>query len=323
MSEFETSPEQSMSPKVKAIITFLVVILSVLSYLLYDKDAQLTACQAENNQLDSVIAEMNQMLAPIVGDQSDDLLTDFQNMISTYDALVEKDSTQSDSLNLQRSKIEGLVKELQTAKKNGKVNGQLIAKLRKENETLRQIMIGYVKQIDQLNTLNLKLTSELDETSTKLTDTRSERDQFRQEAETSKAKVAEGAKLKAYGFKSSGLRMKLNDTAEPTTKARNCVQAMSSFTIGENTLANSGNRVVYLQIIDPEGKALQGRSGGTTSTDAGAVVFSAKREIQYANKPIDVSIYFDFNGNEPVKGNYKVRIYCDGSMIGSDSFTLK
>ncbi|MFM2039451.1 MAG: hypothetical protein RLZZ493_40, partial [Bacteroidota bacterium] len=35
MSEFETSPEQSMSPKVKAIITFLVVILSVLSYLLY------------------------------------------------------------------------------------------------------------------------------------------------------------------------------------------------------------------------------------------------------------------------------------------------
>jgi hypothetical protein len=270
MSEFETSPEQSMSPKVKAIITFLVVILSVLSYLLYDKDAQLTACQAENNQLDSVIAEMNQMLAPIVGDQSDDLLTDFQNMISTYDALVKKDSTQSDSLNLQRTKIEGLVKELQTAKKNGKVNGQLIAKLRKENETLRQIMIGYVKQIDQLNTLNLKLTSE---TATKLTDTRTERDQFRQEAETSKAKVAEGAKLKAYGFKSSGLRMKLNDTTEPTTKARNCVQAMSSFTIGENSLANAGNRVVYLQIIDPEGKALQGRSGGTTSTDAGAVVF--------------------------------------------------
>jgi hypothetical protein len=323
MSEFETSPEQSMSPKVKAIITFLVVILSVLSYLLYDKDAQLTACQAENNQLDSVIAEMNQMLAPIVGDQSDDLLTDFQNMISTYDALVKKDSTQSDSLNLQRTKIEGLVKELQTAKKNGKVNGQLIAKLRKENETLRQIMIGYVKQIDQLNTLNLKLTSELDETATKLTDTRSERDQYRQEAETSKAKVAEGAKLKAYGFKSSGLRMKLNDTAEPTTKARNCVQAMSSFTIGENSLANSGSRVVYLQIIDPEGKALQGRSGGTTSTDAGAVAYSAKREIQYANKPIDVSIYFDFNGNEPVKGNYKVRIYCDGSLIGSDSFTLK
>lgn len=323
MSEFETSPEQTTSPKIKAIITFLFVILSVMSYMLYDKDAQLTTCQAENKQLDSIIAEMNQMLAPIVGDQSADLLTDFQNMISTYDALVKKDSTQSDSLNIQRTKIEGLVKELQTAKKNGKVNGQLIAKLRKENETLRQIMIGYVKQIDQLNTLNLKLNSELDETTTKLTDTRSERDQFRQEAETSKAKVAEGAKLKAYGFRSTGLRMKLNDTTEPTSKARNCVQAVSAFSIGENTLANAGNRIVYLQIIDPEGKALQGRSGGTTATDAGSVAFSAKREIQYANKPIDVSIYFDFNGNEPVKGNYKVRIYCDGSLIGSDSFTLK
>jgi len=79
-----------------------------------------------------------------------------------------------------------------------------------------------------------------------------------------------------------------------------------------------------MQIIDPDGKTLQGRSGGSaTSVDGGTFAYSAKRDIQYGNKAVDVTIFYDFNGEEPVKGNYKVKIYCDGQVIGSDSFTLK
>ncbi len=250
-------------------------------------------------------------------------MNDFQSMMETYDALIKKDAKQSDSLNIQKEKIQGLMDELSSAKKNGKVNGQLIAKLRKENETLRTIMRGYVVQIDELNTKNYKLTSDLDETTTKLTETTTERDNYKTEAEASAEQVKKGSKLQAYGFSTSGLRMKLNDTSEPTTKAKNCVQAKSTFTIGENAIASSGQRVVYMQIIDPDGKTLQGRSGGTVPTESGTVVFSAKREIQYVNKAIDLSIFYDFNGEEPIKGNYKVKIFCDGQMIGTDSFTLK
>jgi len=199
----------------------------------------------------------------------------------------------------------------------------LIAKLKRENETLRQIMISYVKQIDQLNTMNLKLTSELDETSTQLAETKNERDTYKTEAEQSAEQVKKGSKLAAYGFTSTGLRMKLNDTTEPTTKARNTVQAKSTFTIGENTIATAGDKTIYMQIIDPDGKTLQGRSGGTASGEDGNLVYSAKRDIQYNNKALDVTIFYDFNGEEPVKGNYKVKIYCDGQAIGSDSFTLK
>lgn len=324
MSEVEMDARRSMTPALTAVVLLLVVLLGTMSYLWYAKNSELATCNAhvENLQKDSIA--MNEMMAPFLGsDVSKDLMTDFKNMMDTYDALIKKDATKTDSLNLQKEKIQGLMDELQTAKKNGRVNASLIAKLKRENETLRQIMIGYVKQIDQLNTLNLKLTSELDETSSQLTDTKTERDQYKAEAEDSKAKVAEGSKLKAYGFRSTGLRMKLNDMTEATTKAKNCVQAVSSFTVGENSIASAGSRVIYMQIIDGDGKALQGRSGGTTSTESGTVVYAAKREIQYGNKPIDVSIYFDFNGEEPVKGNYKVRIYCDGALIGTDSFTLK
>jgi hypothetical protein len=244
-------------------------------------------------------------------------------MMETYDALIKKDATQSDSLNIQKEKIQTLMSELETAKKGGKVNASLIAKLKRENETLRQIMIGYVKQIDELNTLNLQLESELDETTNELTSTQTERDTYKTQSEVSEAKVKAGSKLKAYGFTSEGLRMKINNTPEPTTKARNCVQVRSSFTIGENEIAEAGPKTVYLQITDPDGKVLQGRSGNTVQTESGTVAYSDKKEITYNNKSVDLSIYYDFNGAEPVKGAYKVKVFCDGQLIGTDGFSLK
>ncbi|MNU91628.1 hypothetical protein D3C71_815230 [compost metagenome] len=325
MSELESGSKKNMTPVLTAVIVLLVVLLGTMTYLWSSKNGALKEATKKNQELQADIEEMNKMMAPFLGSETtNDLMSDFTNMMDTYDALMKKDASKSDSLNAQKDKIQGLISELETAKKNGRVTASLIAKLKRENETLRQIMIGYVKQIDQLNTMNLKLTSELDETSTQLAETKTERDTYKTEAEQSAEQVKKGSKLAAYGFTSTGLRMKLNDTTEPTTKARNCVQAKSTFTIGENTIATAGDRTVYLQIIDPDGKTLQGRSGGTSSgADGGNFVYSAKRDIQYSNKSVDVTIFYDFNGEEPVKGNYKVKVFVDGQAIGSDSFTLK
>ncbi|HRP52616.1 MAG TPA: hypothetical protein PLI97_03820 [Fluviicola sp.] len=324
MSNVENTSKKNATPALTAVIVLLLVLLGTMTYLWSSKNGALKDCTKKNEELQADIEEMNKMMAPFLGSEvTNDLMSDFTNMMDTYDALLKKDASKSDSLNLQKEKIQGLMDELETAKKNGKVSASLIAKLKRENETLRQIMISYVKQIDQLNTLNLKLTSELDETTSQLEETKTERDTYKTQAEQSAEQVKKGSRLSAYGFSSSGLRMKINNTTEPTTKAKNAVQAKAAFTIGENTIASAGEKTVYLQLIDPDGKTLQGRSGGTANGDDGTFVYSAKRDIQYNNKAIDVTIYYDFNGEEPVKGNYKVKIFCDGQMIGTDSFTLK
>ncbi|MBI3239709.1 MAG: hypothetical protein HYZ43_12850 [Flavobacteriia bacterium] len=324
MSEVQEAPKRNTSSAMIAVLVLLVVGLGIFIFLWSSKNSALNDCNAhvENLQKDSIA--MNEMMKPFLGDDvSNDLMKDFENMMETYDALIKKDATQSDSLNVQKEKIQNLMSELETAKKGGKVNASLIAKLKRENETLRQIMIGYVKQIDELNTLNLQLESELDETTNELTSTQTERDTYKTQSEVSEAKVKAGSKLKAYGFTSEGLRMKINNTPEPTSKARNCVQVRSSFTIGENEIAEAGPKTVYLQITDPDGKVLQGRSGNTVQTESGTVAYSDKKEITYNNKSVDLSIYYDFNGAEPVKGAYKVKVFCDGQLIGTDGFSLK
>lgn len=59
------------------------------------------------------------------------------------------------------------------------------------------------------------------------------------------------------------------------------------------------------------------------NTDNGEQFYSDKKDIDYNNQAIDLTIYYDLKGQELMKGNYKVKIFCEGQMIGTDSFTLK
>jgi hypothetical protein len=195
--------------------------------------------------------------------------------------------------------------------------------MNREIETLRSIMKSYVVQIDSLNTLNVKLTSDLDQTNTKLSATAQERDQYKVEAQNNAEQVKKGARLQALNIQTVGLRMKLNNTTEVSNKAKNVVQIRSSFTVSENPLTAPGQKVVYLQVINPDGKTLQSRTTNVIQTDGGPVSYSDRKEIDYRNQQIDLSIYYDFKVEEAVKGNYNVKIYCEGNLIGSDTFTLK
>lgn len=303
-----------------AIIGVLLLGLGAMVFMWTNKRSELNACQNDNLVLRSDMESMNQMLEGYVGGLSNDLKTDFKNMLETYDRLIAMDRTKADSLNRQKAQISELLNQLNT---NKKLSARELMNLKKENEVLRSIMRGYVKQIDSLNTLNIKLASSLDETTTKLTETTAERDTYKKDSEDKSLQLKKGAKLQAYGITSQALRMKLNNTTTETEKAKNAVQLRSSFTIGENSIANSGRKSIYLQITGPNGEVLHNKSNDQMNTDNGEQFYSDKKDIDYNNQAIDLTIYYDLKGQELMKGNYKVKIFCEGQMIGTDSFTLK
>ena len=321
MSESEN--KRSSNGVFLVIIFLLLGGMAVMSYMWSNKRTELNNCTNENNVLKSDMQGMNEMMQGYVGSMSNDLKTDFKNMLKTYDQLIEKDQSKADSLNQQKEKILGLMKDLDAAKRNGKLTASQLYKLKKENETLRDIMKSYVHQIDSLNTLNIKLGSQLDETNSKLSTTVVERDTYKKDAEEKGEQVKKGSRLQAYSFSSQALRMKLNKTTEATEKAKNVVQFRSSFTISENQLSSAGKKSVYMQIIGPDGQTLQSRSSNTVETESGTVAYSDKKDIDYQNQAVDVTIYYDLRGEGTAKGTYKVKIYCDGNLIGSDSFSLK
>ncbi|MCJ8291393.1 MAG: hypothetical protein HRT58_16425 [Crocinitomicaceae bacterium] len=302
-----------------AVIILLLIALGVMFFFLSSEKSKVSDCAEVNMQLEEDNKGMNEMLEGYVGNISNDLKTDFQNMLKTYDALLTKDESKADSINAQKARIEELLSQVE----QGKMNAYQLQQMRRENETLRKIMKGYVVQIDSLNTLNLRLESDLDSTSTQLNLTKEERDQIREVAAQQGVTIDKAKRLQAYGFSSGALRAKLNSTTTPTTKARNTIQFVSSFTISENSVALKENKAVYMQITDPNGKVFQRRSSNIAKTENGDISYSDKKVINYVGSRVDVAIYYDLNGQDISKGNYKVRIYCQGQLIGSDSFSLK
>ena len=302
------------------IILLLMVLLAILTYMWSTKRTELNNCSNENLLLKSDMEGMNQMLEGYVGNISSDLKKDFKNMLATYDKLIAKDASKADSLNKQKNEIQMLLGKLEA---NKKLSASQLYKFKKENETLRGIMRSYVMQIDSLNTLNYGLNKDLEDKTTKLNETSTERDEYKKEVEEKTEQIKKGSKLKAYNFVSEALRMKLNNTTEATDRAKKTIQVRSSFTISENSLTSPGKKSVYLQITGPNGDILQSRGNNTIETESGSVLYSDKKEIDYQNQSVDLTIYYDLQGEALTKGNYKVKIFCEGNLIGTDGFTLK
>jgi hypothetical protein len=318
MSEINEKSSSGKGGYLAAIIVLLLG-LAFMAYLWSSKNGQLNECMNENKTLNSDMEGMNEMLSGYLGNMSNDLKKDFKNMLETYDALLEKDKTQSDSINAQKQRIQELIDQVD----RGKMSAHQLFLAKKEIETLRKIMRGYIYQIDSLNTLNLQLTNNLDSTSRVLTSTKTERDQYQKDSEEKGEQLKKGAKLNAYGFTSKGLKEKLNSSMTETDRAKSTVQIMSSFSLSKNPITTAGKKTVYMQIVDPSGNTMQQSSGNVISTDKGQVGYSDKKVIDYQNESLDMSIYYSLRGQEAQKGNYKVNIYCEGHLIGSDSFTLK
>jgi DNA repair ATPase RecN len=315
----------------KIIVVLLIAIIGLIGGIAYlskiysDKIQELNKALGENTKLKSDLNEVNKSIGSVIDieGRSDDLKTNLTNMLSNYDELIKMDKSKSDSLNLEKSKIQGLLNQINTLKSQGNLTYSKLLKMEKENETLREIMKSYIKEIDQLNQLNKKIQTDLTETSEKLTSTETERDEYKKVAEETSQKVKQGSKLQAYSFTSSGMELKRNNTTKETTKAKETIQIKCLFTVGSNSLANAGKKTVYMQVISPEGKTLQSRSSNVVNVDGTSIPFSEKRDIDYENNSIDVGIYYDMRGEKATKGTYKVRVYCEGNLIGSDSFTLK
>lgn len=319
MTEEISNSSKSKSGAFIVIIALMAMGLAFMTFLWSQKNGEI-------NDLNNVIKkqkvenkELSELVQGFGVEISNDIQKDLKVALATFDEMKAKGIGDDDSLAMYRQKVE----ELMVRAKRGDWSARELANMRKENESLREILREYVVKVDSLNTLTTKLSADLEVSQNDLNLTKTELDKTTTELDQAYEKVKEGQKLQAFTFTSGGMKEKLNSTLTETTKARNCVQFYSSFTISENSLTSKGRKEVYMQIIGPNGKTLQSSSSNIVQTESGKIPYSDKNEIDYQNQRIDLTVYYRLGNATAEKGNYKVRIYCQGQLIGTDSFTLK
>ena len=219
-----------------------------------------------------------------------------------------------------RLKVEGLLAELAREKKisaqTNAANKERIKKLEGEIATLKGIVKHYLEEIKRLGEENEGLKKEIaqanernEELSTKVTKAASENRELTQTVQLAKKLNITGLSFQAYNKKGK--------VEKNITKAR---QLGVSFIVSPNNTAAPGLKDFYVRIISPEGTLLGGSD--SFSIDGSTVAATAKRQMEYANEELSVSIYWDVD-TTLTPGDYTVEVFADGYRLASRHFTMK
>ena len=281
----------------RIIIIALVAILSLLTF--------------QHFRVTSDIKEEFRIERDTLNSQISGLITEIDNINLRNEAVT---SELREHIALERDKADSLMARL---KKERNINREKIRQYEKELGTLRTIMRRYVHQIDSLNTLNKKLADENIVIRKKAAEETTRANIAEERAQEMANKIKLGSIVKARGIVLGAY----NVGGTNVTRASRASKFRTDLTLTANELTIPGKRNVYVRILGPDGAVLSGGADNIMEFEGDLITYSAEREVDYDNKDLDVSVFFNYEGI--TSGLYKVEVYMDGYLIGENELALR
>lgn len=249
--------------------------------------------------------------------EKEDLENEYTRFAQQYDELKLTISNDSLSVLLEQEqlKTQRLLEELRTVKSS---NASEIRRLKKELASLRKVMISYINQIDSLNQLTARQQEVIKDVTRKYNDASRQITSLSKEKKTLNEKVALAAQLDVTNIRIEAQ----NKRGRETDKVKNVVKFKIDFSIVKNITAETGEKTLYLRITKPNNGVLTKSEANTFKYENRNLTYSIKKYIEYTGEEQAVTVYWNVE-EYLYAGNYRVDIFADGILIGSQSFSLK
>ncbi|QQR84798.1 MAG: hypothetical protein IPJ76_09190 [Flavobacteriales bacterium] len=239
-----------------------------------------------------------------------------EEMLVQYDTL----STENEQIKAEMDAQKAQIEELMTKVKNGNYT---IAKAKKEAETLRTIMKGYVATIDSLNQANLSLQADKANLTNELGVVSGEKAALEEKSRSQEERINRGAVLHTTAISAGALFLRSSGKQVETERASKAEMVKCCFTLGTNTVTDAGAKTLYMRVISPDGSVLPASDGNNRFQFNGVEgEYSAKREVDYNNAPVDVCVFWTATGDMK-SGHYNVEIYENKALVSKAGFDLK
>lgn len=285
-----------------AVISVLIIGGGITFYLMYQK------LQSK----DQAISEMSQQFE-LEKEQLTDEYSQLALQYEGYGLRIGNDSL-ANLLDAQRYKVQRLLEELRTVKAS---NVKRINELKNELGLLRTIMRQYVIQIDSLNALNTQLRTENKVVTQRYTDEQLKTSALVEEKKVLTTKITLASILEARNITVESLTEK----GRKATKISKTAQLKFNFIINKNISASTGEKFIYLRILQPDESALVKKNDNVFLFENKYINYSARRPIEYEGEDVPVTIYWDVEEYlQP--GSYRADVFADGYIIGSSKFNL-
>ena len=242
--------------------------------------------------------------------EKEQVVFDLEKMRFSYDTLQTENSMMVAEISAQRDRIDGLL----TKVKNG---NWALGRAKKEAETLRTIMKGYIVTIDSVNQLNKALAEENSAMKDRVEEVQGLNTLLEERQENMAEIIEAGRVLQCAAIEAMGVRILSSGRQRETSRADRADMIKVCFTLLENRISEPGSKLLHLRITGPNEKVL------TSGEDDDG--YSASRTIDYANDRLDACVFYTNEGEEINldSGSYVIEIFEEEALIGSTTINLR
>lgn len=296
------------------IVAAFIVLLSIIGYLLVDR----FRIQDEKEEL---VENAEQLETEI--QQLETELSTMQEEISNKDMEIEE----KNKLIADKDKeLEKKKRQIDELRKQGKINAQkaeeYLAKIAGMENTIRR----YETEIEQLKNQLSEVQTEKEMVTKEKEAVENKNQQLSQEKEALQGKVNVAAILKAANFRYVNLKNSGKESdAEEEFRAGRLDKLKIQFSILDNAVAATGNKDIFVQIINPDGSIAKDirAASGTFSFEGGDAPYTFREVINYERTTTRVTVVYQPSNQKFVKGTLKVKVFADGYQIGESSLNVK
>ena len=250
-------------------------------------------------------------------EQKADIEIELEELIANYDEIIQDNEIKENDLIEARDRIEILLDSV----KDTKANLTLIRRYKIEIGRLKKERILLFKKADSLIAANMLLKFERDSTNIVLGKTIRVVDSVTEEnlamAETIKA----GSVVNVVDLRGTAVIVRKSGKIVDTKRSSRADKVRACFTLTPNPIAKKGDRLLYIQVINPKNNLLGEKS--VIEFDSGTLNYSATINVFYENEELDVCILVDANEKDLVKGRYIVNVFDGSTQVATSSLVLK
>lgn len=245
------------------------------------------------------------------------LETDLQELLVSYNTAIEESGVKDQELYAARERIQGLLDSLRTSE----ADRDLLRRYKAEVGKLKTERDYLVKRADSLQYLAQRFEYERDSTSVVLEETIRTVDSISMQNEALATIVTKGQALKISKLNGEGVKVRNNGKIVSKDKASQIDKLRTCFTINANDIAEKGDKLLFIQVINPKNNVLGEKS--TVTFEDKVLTYSATSNVYYENDELDVCVLVNVTEEDMVTGTYHVNVFDGPRLVANSTLQLK
>ena len=248
-------------------------------------------------------------------DEKNDFIAKLKAAEEEYNVAIAENTGLRGDLEAEREKVQKLIEEVEKWKGDAKS----LQRFKDDYSRLKREMDKLIAENKVLKEQNAVLTTERDSTMMVLDESRRYNDTLLSQNDNLSKTVQRASKLTIVNLKAEPFKERNSGKLIATEKARRVDLLKISFTIAANEVAQAGNKIYYVQVIDSKNNVLGEKQ--TETFGEYTLTYSFITNAVYENQNMNVTE--TLSGKDFEKGTYYVNLFDKEKMVATSTFTLK